>query len=72
MKVLSINSLWSPFQWIAIAIVVYMVVNQGVPLSVIAFLLMVRLAFKLLFQLIGGIIKIAVVIFILYLLTLIF
>jgi hypothetical protein len=72
MKILSINSLWHLFQWIAIAIVVYMVVHKGIPLSVAALLLFVRLAFRLLFQLIGGIIKIAVIVFILYLLTLIF
>jgi len=72
MKILSINSLWQLVQWTVLAIVVYMVVNKGFPLSVVACLLFIRLAFKLLFKFIGGIIKIGVITLILYILTLLF
>jgi len=72
MKILSINSLGQVFQMMALVMVVYLVVHKGVPLSVVAGLLFVRLAFRLLLQLIGGILKIVVIVFILYLLTLVF
>ena len=72
MKTLSIISLWQLFKWIAIAMVVYAVINMGIPPSVICFLLFVRLAIRLILQLIGGVFKIAFVCLILLLITLIF
>jgi len=72
MKILSINSLWQLFRWIAIAIVVYAVVHTGVSPSIICFLLLVRLAIRLILQFIGGVFKIAIVFVILWFLTLIF
>ena len=72
MKILSINSLWRLFKWLAIVMVVYAVIHIGVSPSVICFLLLIRLAVKLLLQFIGGIFKIALVFVILWLLSLIF
>ena len=72
MKTLNIISLWQLFKWVAIAMVLYAVVHAGVSPSVICFLLMVRLAIRLMLQLIGGVFKIAMVFVILWLLTLIF
>ena len=72
MKILSMNFLWQLFKWFAIFMVVYMVVHKGISPSVICFLLLVRLGVRLLLQFIGGIVKIAFVFVILWLLTLIF
>ena len=72
MKILSINSLWQLIKWIAIAMVVYAVVKMGVSPSIICFLLLVRLAVRLILQFISGVFKIAMVFVILWLLTLIF
>ena len=72
MKIMSLNSVWQLCKWFAIIMIVYFVVYNGVSPSTICILLMVRLAFQLLFNFISGIFKIAVVFVILWLLTLIF
>jgi len=72
MKILSINSLWQLFKWFAIIMVICFVVQKGVSPQMICFLLLVRLGIQLLLKFIGGIIKIAFVFVILWLLTLIF
>ena len=69
---MSIGSLWQLLKWFAIAILVYAVINMGVPSTIICFLLLVRLAIRLILQLIGGVFKIAMACFILWLLSLIF
>ena len=72
MKIMSLNSVWQLCKWFAIIMIVYFVVHNGVSPSTICILLMVRLAFQLLFKFISGIFKIAVVFVIFWLLTLIF
>lgn len=72
MKILNINSLWRLFKWLAIVMVMYAVVRKGVSPQIICFILLIRLGIQLLLKFIGGIIKIAFVFVILWLLTLIF
>ena len=59
MNTISIGSLWHFFKWFAIIMVLDAVLQAGVPLSVICSLLLVRFALRLIFQLIGGVFKIA-------------
>jgi len=72
MKILSVNSLWQLLKWFAIFVIVYAVIHKGVSPQTICFFLLIRLGIQLLLKFIGGIIKIAFVFVILWLLTLIF
>jgi len=72
MRILSITLLWHLFKWFAILIILYAVVYKGISPQIICFLLLIRLGIQLLLKFISGIIKIAIVFVILWLLTLIF
>jgi hypothetical protein len=72
MKILSINSIWQICKWFVIIMVVYMLAQKGISPATICTILLVRLAIQLVFKLVSGLIKIAVVFIILWLLTLIF
>ena len=69
---MSTGSLWHFFKWFAIIIVLDAVIQAGVPLSVICSLLIVKFALRLIFQLIGGVFKIAKVLAILWFISLFF
>jgi len=66
---MNIISLWQFFKCFAI---VSMAVQYGVSLEIICILLLVKFLLRLFFKLIGGVIKIAAVLVILWFLTLIF
>ena len=72
MNTMSISSLWQLFKLTAIVLIVYAILQCGISPAFICCLLLVRLALRLIMQFIGGVIKIAVVFVILWLLTLIF
>ena len=69
---MNIISLWQFLKWFAIVSIVYAIVQYGVSLEIICILLLVRFLLRLFFKFIGGVIKIAAVLVILWFLTLIF
>ena len=69
---MSTGSLWHFFKWFAIIMVLDAAIKAGVSLSVICSLLIVRFALRLIFQLIGGVFKIAKVLAILWFISLFF
>ena len=76
MKILCISSLWQVCKWIAMMMFAYVLIREGVSPGVFVLLLLIGLCIRLFFhclRFIGGLIKIAVMFIIIFILiTLIF
>jgi hypothetical protein len=69
---MNISSLWQSLNWVAIVLILYAVLEMGVSPLIICLLLFVRFVLRIIVQLIGGVVKIAFILLILWVLTLIF